>query len=383
MQIKLHQEYNPSNYACYAITSIEEDFTLNTVHPSGLQEYLDYDVYDIGNKYLIAFTKINFDRTDFVYRVVSANYTEDINAENYENLLEIIDGTYDQAKNVFHIMQSASNFSEAVGNNPVSVDESRRCDVGNFAAVDFYDIIADGKSDFLDREYFNNTNILGWPLILASMGNVYIVRLKVEEMNDRAYKDWASCVLTAATFSNALKMAYEWSTLAQDPWNSQQSVALKCKAAFQEWQMPQDVIDAVVQSQPATSIELFLTGDSDPRRSIEENKILPVELKNWFTSKLRYRTIVSLMKNYPTKLDIPTSMIEEEKKFFEKEIYKFCIENKLNIDTVTSVEIVSKAYFSGPLYKEVNNSITDIIIKNLYLEDLPSVLNYINDVIKK
>jgi hypothetical protein len=212
------------------------------------------------------------------------------------------------------------------------------------------------------------------------MGNIYIVRLKVGEMNDRAYKDWASCVLTASSFSNALKMAYEWNILAGEPWNSEQTVAIKCKAAFEDWQMPQNVIDSVIESQPATSIELFLSGDSDPRRSIEENKTLPIDLKNWFTSKLRYRTIVSLMENYPTELEIPASMIEEEKKFFEKEIYKFCIENKLDIKTVTSVEILSAAYFSGPSYKEANNSITDIIKKNLYLDDFPSVLEYIEEI---
>jgi hypothetical protein len=86
------------------------------------------------------------------------------------------------------------------------------------------------------------------------------------------------------------------------------------------------------------------------------------------------------MENYPTELEIPASMIEEEKKFFEKEIYKFCIENKLDIKTVTSVEILSAAYFSGPSYKEANNSITDIIKKNLYLDDFPSVLEYIEEI---
>jgi hypothetical protein len=171
-------------------------------------------------------------------------------------------------------------------------------------------------------------------------------------------------------------MAYEWNVLAEEPWNSEQTVAIKCKSAFDDWKIPQNVIDSVVESQPSTSIELFLSGDSDPRRSIEENKILPIELKNWFTSKLRYRTIVSLIKNYPTELDIPLSMIEEEKKFFEKEIYKFCIENKLNIKTTTSVDVLSAAYFSVPLYKEANNSITDIIKKNLYLDDLNSIKNY-------
>ena len=33
------EDYNPAFYACYATTSIKEDFKIYTVHPSGLKEY--------------------------------------------------------------------------------------------------------------------------------------------------------------------------------------------------------------------------------------------------------------------------------------------------------------------------------------------------------
>jgi hypothetical protein len=85
---KTIEEYDPSNYACYALTAVKEDFTLSLVLPNGLQEYTNYDTYDIGNKTLIALTKAVFFITDFVYRLVSENYTEDILYENYEFLVD-------------------------------------------------------------------------------------------------------------------------------------------------------------------------------------------------------------------------------------------------------------------------------------------------------
>ena len=55
MIYKNTEDYDPSLYACYAITNIKEDFKIYTVHPSGLREYEHYDVYEIENKTLIAF----------------------------------------------------------------------------------------------------------------------------------------------------------------------------------------------------------------------------------------------------------------------------------------------------------------------------------------
>jgi hypothetical protein len=376
MQFKSAQEYNPLNYACYAVTSVKEDFTLNTVHPNGLQQYLDYDVYDIGDKNLIAFTKINFYKTYFVFRLISENYTEDINAENYEYVADVLDESYDESKYTFHIMESAASFQEAVGDKVTSIEDSRRCDLEDFAAVDFYDVIADGKPDLLDRNYFNNDNILGWALFLASMGNIYIVKLEFADIEDRAYKDWSASTLMAQTFMHAVKMAYEWNILAEEPWNSNQKVALKSNAAFKDWNMSEEILEEISSLSPNTSIGMYLSSDPDPRRSIIEDKTISPKFKNWYISKLRYRTLGSLSQNYPEDLDIPSSMIEKEKTFFETEIYKFCIENELDILSTTSVDILDKAYCSGPSYKEKNNTITDIIGKNIYLQDRELIKEY-------
>jgi hypothetical protein len=273
-------------------------------------------------------------------------------------------------------MESAASFQEAVGDKVTSIEDSRRCDLEDFAAVDFYDVIADGKPDLLDRNYFNNDNILGWALFLASMGNIYIVKLEFADIEDRAYKDWSASTLMAQTFMHAVKMAYEWNILAEEPWNSNQKVALKSNAAFKDWNMSEEILEEISSLSPNTSIGMYLSSDPDPRRSIIEDKTISPKFKNWYISKLRYRTLGSLSQNYPEDLDIPSSMIEKEKTFFETEIYKFCIENELDILSTTSVDILDKAYCSGPSYKEKNNTITDIIGKNIYLQDRELIKEY-------
>lgn len=377
MQYKAIEEYNPSNYACYAVTSIKEEFTLNTVHPSGLQEYLNYDIYDIGDKTLIAFTKINVYKTDFVYRVISQNHTEDINYENYEFIEDVLNNSYDKNKNGFFIMQSVSNYLEAQGGIPSPVDDARRCDLEDYAAVGFLDMNKEGAPDICDRSQLGGEGVQGWTVFLSSMSNIYIVKVEYSsELNDRNYKDWPIRVNYCRTFPHAVKMAYEWNLLSQDPWNSEDNIAVRCNKAFTDWSIPQDALDELAESQPDTVLSLYLSGDEDPRRSIEENSLVPQKFKEWFMLKLRYRTLGSLANNYPENLNIPSFMLEKEKVFFETQIYKFCIENELDILSTTSVDILDKAYCSGPSYVEKNNTITDIINKNTYLQDRESIKEY-------
>jgi|688.fasta_scaffold58955_5 hypothetical protein len=383
MQYKAIEEYSPSNYACYAVTSIKENFTLNTVHPRGLQEYLNYDIYDIGDKTLIAFTKINVYKTDFVYRIISQNYTEDINYENYEFIEDVLNNSYSKNTNAFFIMQSVSDYKEALGGAPSPVDDARRCDLEDYAAVGFLDTNKEGAADVCDRSQLGGDNVKGWTVFLSSMSNIYIVKVEYSsELNDRNYKDWPIRVNYCRTFAHAVKMAYEWNLLNQDPWNSEENIAVRCNKAFIDWSIPQDALDELAESQPDTVLSLYLSGDEDPRKSIEENSVVPEKFKKWFMKKLRYRTLGSLASNYPENLNIPSSMLEKEKTFFETEIYKFCIENELNILSATPVDVLNKAYFSGPSYVEKNNSITDIIKKNIYLQDKELIKEYVKNLIK-
>jgi len=380
---KTIEEYDPSSYACYALTAVKEDFTLNLVLPNGLQEYTNYDTYDIGNKTLIAFTKAVFHLTDFVYRLVSENYTEDILYENYEFLSDVLEDNYDKSKSVFHIMNSAANYHSILGDKSAYTEDSRRCDLDGYAAVAFYESDKEDAGDVVDRSYYNNENIEGWTVYLSSMSNIYIVKIDFTELNDSLYKQWPCRVNMAQTFPHAMKLAYEWNLLAQDPWNSNEQIAEKCKNAFDEWAIPADVIQEINNGQPDTSLGLFFSANGDPRESIQENSQVGLKFKNWFISKLRYRTLGSLSANYPDQLEIPESMIQKEMSFFETVIYTFCIENKLDLNNVSPVEMLDVAYYSQSIHKERNNTIVDVIKKSVYLQDLTSVKQYVKNKQKR
>jgi len=382
------ENYDPSLYACYAITDIKEDFGIYTVHSSGLKELFHYDLYEIEDHVLIAFTKMFFFKTEFVYRIKSENYSQDINAETFESLEDILSGDYDKESHTFILHNSVANVSEDEHGEwfGSAIDPKRRCDLidDNYASMPFADANKEGAPDIVDRDYLGNDGVLGWQLVLASMSNLYIAKLTHGSITDRAYKDWPGRVFMSQTFPHILKMAYQWSILAEDPWNSNDTIAIKCKKAFQDWDIPSDAIQELIDSQPSTVLEHYFNGNEDPRQSIVEPAELGSKFKKWFMLNIRYRTLSSLLENFPLPISIPQSIIDKEKEFFESKIYEFAVNNSLDLETVSSVDILDMIYNSSDYLddRRKNNTIEDIVLKYFSRTEKKSVKNYLNQIIQ-
>ena len=388
MQIKAHEEYNPSNYACYAITSIKEDFTINLLYPSGFVEYTEYDLYDIGDQTLIAFYHLGIFKDNFTYYVISDNKTEKINHQNYEWLIDVINGDYEKDKSLFMIFNSAAKLienHEILMNDPAwksfFIDiQARRCDLEEYGAIGFHDMtITNGvEGPLLDISYFTAENLVSHVSLINSVGNIHIAKVTFKNIPDVAYVNWPGCGGICRTLFGALKTAYQWSKCANEPWNNTTSLPVKCNQAMIDLDFSEEIITEMEDFSFPTVLERFLSNDSDPRRKIEEDKTLPPNFKEWFISTLRYRTLGSLSSIHPLSPSIPQSFLDKENEFFESEIYSFCLNNSLDPETVTVIQIVQKAH--TPSYKEENNSITDIIKKFILTNPGldPNVLNPAN-----
>jgi hypothetical protein len=125
----------------------------------------------------------------------------------------------------------------------------------------------------------------------------------------------------------------------------------------------EEIISEIEDFSFPTVLERYLSNDPDPRRKIEEDEILPSNFKNWFISTLRYRTLGSLSSIHPLGASIPQSFVDKENDFFQLMMYKFCIENSLDVKTVDLAEISLMAHVKK--YDGVNNSIGDIIRKSM------------------
>jgi hypothetical protein len=373
MQIKAHQEYDPSNYAGYAITSIKEDFKINLLYPSGFIEYSGYDLYDIGDQILIAFNNLHFQKDNFTYYVISDNKIEKIGHQYYEWIIDVINGDYQKDKSLFMVFNSTEKLIDNYENLLNDPDwknlfielQARRCDLEEYGAIGFHDMtITNGvPGPLMDVSYLGNGNLISFVPIINSVGNIHIIKTKFKDMPDSAYLNWSGCGGICRTLFGALKTAYQWSKCANEPWNNTTSLPVKCNQAMIDLDFSEEIITEMEEFSFPTVLERYLSNDPDPRRKIEEDQILPPNFKNWFISTLRYRTIGSISSIHPLGGSIPQSFLDKENQLFESIIYKFCIENSLDPKIVDVAEIFAKAY--GPSYKEVNNSITDVVKKSM------------------
>jgi hypothetical protein len=86
--------------------------------------------------------------------------------------------------------------------------------------------------------------------------------------------------------------------------------------------MTEDVLDEIRSNQINMSIYSYITNPSDCRIYNRENVVLPEKVKNWIKSRLRYRTLSSLLLHNPTKFSINNSILEVEKEVLKEELYQ-------------------------------------------------------------
>jgi hypothetical protein len=112
-------------------------------------------------------------------------------------------------------------------------------------------------------------------------------------------------------------------------------------------------------------LEYYFNGDENPRQSINEPSEISPKFKQWFMSKIRYKTLYSLNNNYPLEIEIPSSMLNKENEFFQTIVSDFLLENALDPDTTSCVDIL-KIIYESPGYEQLkhkNNSVDNVIIK--------------------
>ena len=343
MQVKNIEEYNPENYGCYAVTSVKDDFLLYTIHPEGLLEYINYDVYSIGSKFLLAFKEYNTKKTDYVYRIVSETETEEIDFQTYEILKDIIDGSYDTDKNVFILMNSVSIPALLSSNTyygVLSADE--RCDTETFGPVGFRDLSDGSGLPVVDIPLYVNSETVSSTCCVNSMGNIHILRTTFKkDLPDAAFRNRAGVTGNARTLSLALKMAYDWAQSSKDPWNNQSTIAINCSNFIDNINISNEVIEELKQLQIPGPVELYLSGHSNPREYKEEILEMPPLFKKWFLSRIRYESLGSLANAYPEALDIDPEMIKKETDFFDETIEYYCLINELDVTSITMEEIIN------------------------------------------
>ena len=143
---------------------------------------------------------------------------------------------------------------------------------------------------------------------------------------------------TATTLTGAIKLAYEWSLMAEEPFNSTENIAIKCKQFFEQMQIPSEVMNWILENQNDKQVFNYLNGETRIVYPSDENTEIPECLISFIKNKCMYRSISSLIKNHPKTSLLSDDFITEYRQVIEKKIYETSLECGLDDFSPESVQ---------------------------------------------
>ena len=143
---------------------------------------------------------------------------------------------------------------------------------------------------------------------------------------------------TASTLTGAIKLAYEWSLMAEEPFNSTENIAIKCKQFFEQMQIPSEVMDWILENQTDKQVFNYLNGETRVIYPSDENTEIPECLISFIKSKCMYTSISSLINNHPKASLLSNNFITEYRQAIEKKIYEISLECGIDDFSAESVK---------------------------------------------
>jgi len=311
----------PSNYKSFYLTTFVEDFKLYQYTSGGLIEYLDYDKYTTDSGILVAFKSMNEVGTDFNYIAKNETKEELVDYQCYENIYEYIEAT-DYVHNGIVAFFNSVHFPslEVSDKNKIGMDMKRRCDKDATGPRGFVNS-ADGVHSYaFDKEKVSDRNVTSFTTILSVLGDCHLV--VVTSKNGLGFGDYPVVTSWSSSLVGCLKMIEEWSGVSKEPFLNTEPQAVKANIFIEKTGMTEDVLDEIRNNQINMSVYSYLTNPEDCRIYNRENVVLPEKVKKWIKSRLRYRTLNSLLLHSPTKFTINSSILEEELNTINEEMYQ-------------------------------------------------------------
>ena len=129
-------------------------------------------------------------------------------------------------------------------------------------------------------------------LSVDGIGHLVYVKYREGQNDSNEYFETNESDLPTAsrTIAPTIKLIFEWSTVAGEPWNCQDAVALAAKDFINCIDMPENVKNEINVGQPDMQVVKYLRGFSDARKQPDTEEIGTIGklTKMWLKSKMFY-----------------------------------------------------------------------------------------------
>ena len=317
-------EIDITKYHRYFLTKSEPGFSLYIDTPEGMVDFVDYDLFQTNNGILIAFHKVDFE-SHLAFTLVNGDYREIIQAPSYEFVQDYLNNDVEM-KNVYYIVCNSVPYDRNAGfltESYTEFPEERRCNTTEWNPIGFKP--SDGVAENIyDPKICTYDNVTSTPGLLNIPRYFHIFRIIYKTDLPESFRNWPFVTMISNTFLGAFKLATEWANLANEPFNSNEPAAVKCKLGFEALKTPKEIFTSIENSQIDMSPYRFIKNEEDSRGYRQENTIFPDDVKSWIKTQYRYETLSSLIKHNPNKFIINDSILEQERKNLESVIVGYC-----------------------------------------------------------
>lgn len=326
---------NTANYKCYYSIDGTADFKLYTPTPSGNIEYTEYDIFTSANNTIIAFKELDPYSGDFNYVLVRNNKESIIDAICYDDILQHLSKDDIKEQDMYCIMPSKVMTPAFVKTEALQLVD--RCDAGKYGPAML--LLEDGvRPTPTDISLFQH--ITKATIILGAAGIGNIVYGAVPRLGT-SFRDWPAVSSMSKTLMGLMKLIIEWASLADEPFNSTDRVAVLCKNYINTLQIPENVLNEISEHQEDMPLYRYLQNQSNARSGFtEETSVGPLFL-NWIKSSHRYRTLSALVNNHPSPPFVPEDILLSEKQDIEYHIHGICIRNDID-SALSPLEILEQ-----------------------------------------
>lgn len=338
------EEIDTSLYYCYFLTDTDKEVVLKTNTPAGLIDVHNYDLFSTSYGTLIAFDKKNV-ANYFNYYYSYDLENKHIQSSTYESTRDFFDQGIDGPISMFVFLDSIQIASK----DAYIIDENlpegfQRCDHDKYGPIAFYE-----SSNQIDVKSVHSL------LDVAGIGHLVCF---VTSHNENPNFGSQSTNAGARTLSGAIKTIYEWSTSYEEPFNNQENIANKANLFLKEVNFPENVLNDIINSQVDMRVARYLKGETRPGYHIDEVTETPESLKDFYKTRCRYMSLFNIQRNHPNGSAIPDSVVANEIKNIENDLYLLCakynlfdfssnsIENALNSDLFKDDSLIAKSLYS-------------------------------------
>ena len=158
------------------------------------------------------------------------------------------------------------------------------------------------------------------------------------------------------SFQANLKQVIEWASVAGEPWDNSEKIALSARDFIEQMQFGDEFIQHINESQPDMQIYKYLRGSTDARTSPIESGNLTAQILTETLKRMSHNSLYNLIRI--NNLNIDESALDQIKanELQTVDMIKNRLIGYFNIgDTVTDIDDESIAYVKNCIREKTDN----------------------------